>query len=152
MPLNHPASKTHQRTFANRIRDLLLYTAIAALLVTVLLLYAAHQAKVRQAAGFPTKWLGFSIMTGLVFLNAFRSHKAHWKQRRFWALLALFSAVHFGVGAFAVSRLGEVGLIDFAFATLLEYFALAAYLDHFLERKRAAYSRQKGADPGPGGA
>jgi hypothetical protein len=118
-----------------RIRDFLLYCAIAVSLVVLIILYGNHQIHAKEAPGFPVKWLGFSIMTGLVFLNAFRSHRDHWGQHRFWVLMTLFSIFHFSAGAVVVSRLGKVGLIDFALATLVEYFALSAYLDHFMVRK-----------------
>jgi hypothetical protein len=122
------------------------------LLVVVLLLYAAHEAKLGHPAGLPTKWLGFSIMTGLVFLNAFRSYRAHWGRRKFWALLAPFSVLHFGVGLVVVSRFGRVGLLDFAFATLLEYLALSTYLNHFLQRGGRAAHREadRGSRSGAG--
>jgi hypothetical protein len=73
-------------------------------------------------------------MTGLVFLNAFRSRRVYWSERRFWVLMGLFSIFHVAVGMFVVTRLAKVGLIDFAVATLLEYFALSAYIDHCMRR------------------
>ncbi len=126
---------TRHRTRWAKIRDFLLYCAIAVALVVLIILYGNHQIHAKEAPGLPVKWLGFSIMTGLVFLNAFRSQRDHWSQRRFWGLMTLFSVFHFGVGLTIVSRLGKVGLIGFALATLLEYFALSAYLDHFMRRK-----------------
>ena len=83
--------------------------------------------------GLPVQWMGFAIMTGLVFLNAFRSRRVYWSQRKSWVLMALFSIFHFAAGILVVARLAKVGLIDFAAATLLEYFALSAYLDHFMK-------------------
>jgi hypothetical protein len=118
-----------------KIRDILLYCAIAIAVAAIAILTGIYRAKAGLTLGLPVKWLGFSIMTGLVFLNAFRSHRDHWVQRRFWVLMTLFSIFHFSAGVGVVSRLGKVGLIDFALATLLEYFALSPYLDHFMRRK-----------------
>ena len=142
--MNHSAREVHRRTFGRGLRDLLFYVAIALLLVGLLLLYALHQVSLGQTAGLPTKWVGYSIMTVLIFLNALRSHRSSWGEARFWILLAPFSALHFGVGIFVVSRLGKVGLIDFAVATLFEYFALSSYLNDFLPRKRTG--RPGGSD------
>jgi hypothetical protein len=100
------------------------------------ILYGIYQAKLGQAPGLPVKWLGFAIMTGIVFLNGIRSYRASWGQRRYWVLLAIFSILHFGVGFIIVSRLGKVGLINFAIATIVEYFVLRAYLDHLLNRRQ----------------
>lgn len=120
------------RTVAMRIRDVLLYSAIAILVAAIAILVGFYRAKAELPLGLPVKWTGFSIMTGLVFLNAFRSRRAYWSRRKFWVLIALFSIFHFAAGIIIVMRLAKVGLIDFAVATLLEYFALSAYLDHFM--------------------
>lgn len=115
-----------------RIRDALLYCAIAIAVAAAAILIGFYRAKVGLPLGLPLKWIGFAIMTGLVFLNAFRSRRVYWSERRFWVLMGLFSMLHFAVGILVVTRLTKVGLIDFAVATLVEYFALSAYLDHFM--------------------
>jgi hypothetical protein len=135
MPLSHPANRVDRRTLGRTIKDLLLYIAIAVLIVVSAILYADHQAKLGQPPGLPNNWLGFSIMTGLVFLNVFRSFRAHWRQRRFWTLLLPILILHFGAGFVVVSQLGNAGLVGFALAGLLEVFALDTYLNRFLIRK-----------------
>jgi hypothetical protein len=118
-----------------RIRDGLLYCAIAIVVAAVAILVGFYRAKVGLPLGLPLKWMGVAIMTGLVFLNAFRSRTVYWSERRFWVLMAIFSMFHFAVGILVITRLvAKVGLIDFAVAALLEYFALSAYLDHFMRR------------------
>jgi hypothetical protein len=117
-----------------RIRDGLLYCAIAIAVAAVAISIGFYRAKVGLPLGLPLKWIGFAIMTGLVFLNAFRSPKVYWSERRFWMFMAVFSMFHFAVGILVVTRLAKVGLIDFAIATPLEYFALSAYLEYFMRR------------------
>jgi len=127
---------TH-KTKWKRAGDFLLYVAVGVSLAVFAVLYGVHQAKLGQSPGLPPKWLGFSIMTGLVFLNGIRAYRDSWGRRRYWALLATFLMLHLGVGFIVLSRLTQkVSLIHFAFATLIEYFALSAYLDHFLNRHR----------------
>jgi len=121
------------RTVAMRMRDVLLYCAIAIIIAAAAILIGFYRAKAGLPLGLPVKWMGFAIVTGLVFLNAFRSRRVYWSQRKFWVLMALFSIFHFAAGILVVARLAKVGLIDFAVATLLEYFALSAYLDHFMK-------------------
>jgi hypothetical protein len=123
------------RTIPMKIRDVLLYCAIAVVVAAVAIFIGIYRAKGGLPLGLPVKWLGFAIMTGLIFLNAFRSHRDYWNQRKFWVLMTLFSIFHFVVGFIVVSRLGRVGLISFALVTVLEYFALSGYLDHFLRRE-----------------
>jgi len=119
-----------------KIRDVLLYCAIGILVAAAAILSGIYRARAGLPLGLPAKWLGFAIMTGLVFLNGIRSYRDSWRRRRYWTLLALFSIIHFEVGFIVLSRLTrKVSLVDFAAATLIEYFALSAYLDHFLNPK-----------------
>ena len=117
------------------VRDLLLYCAIGIAVAASAILYGIHQAKTNQPPGLPIKWLGFAIMTGLILLNAVRPYRSFWKQHRYWALLSVFVIVHFGIGFVIVSRLEKASLTNFAFFTLIEYFAMTAYFDHFLKPK-----------------
>jgi len=63
-----------------KIRDVLLYCAIAIVVAAVAILIGAYRAKAGLPLGLPVKWLGFAIMTGLAFLNAFRSHSDYWRR------------------------------------------------------------------------
>jgi hypothetical protein len=132
--LNAPPN-THAGTVRRRIRDLLLYCLIGILLVAVGGVYAVHQGRLGQTSGLPLKWLGFGIMTALVFGNAIRHSEPFWRSRRFWGLLAVFSILHFGFGFVVLLRLRQVGLIEFLVATLIENALLNACLGRFLNRK-----------------
>jgi hypothetical protein len=124
------------RTAAMRIRDVLLYCAIATVVAAAAILIGFCRARAGLPLGLPVKWIGFAIMTALVFLNAFRSYRVSSSRPRFWVLMTLFSIFHFAVGIIIVRWVAKIGLIDFAIATLIEYFALNAYLNHFMERRQ----------------
>lgn len=93
-----------------------------------IILYANYQLATKQDAGLPVKWIGFLIMTALVFGNAIRYSRPYRGSRKFWGLLALFLAIHFISGFLIVPKVTNVGLIHFAIATPVEYFALMGCL------------------------
>ncbi len=133
--MNAPANNPHPGTVRRRLRDLLLYCLIGILLVVVGGVYAVHQGRLGRTSGLPLKWLGFGIMSALVFGNAIRHSEPFWRSRRFWGPLVLFSILHFGLGFVVLLRLRQVGLIEFFFATLIENALLNAYLGRFLNQK-----------------
>jgi hypothetical protein len=116
-----------------RLRDLLLYCVIGALIAITAILVGVHRAKTGQSADGSVKWIGFAIMTALVFGNAVRYSKRFWCLSRFWGALLLFSILHLVLGFIIVSRITKVGLIQFAAATLIEYFVLDSYLGLFIK-------------------
>jgi hypothetical protein len=128
--------RPERRTTRRILKDLLVYTTIAVVLVAFALFFAIHQANTGQPAEISDKWLGLSVLTGLVLIYAIRSHRTHWKELKFWALVTAFAILHLGAGFVIVSRLGKISQIYFALAGLLEYFVLTAYLDYFLVRKK----------------
>jgi len=102
-------TETNPRAKWQRARDFLLYVLIGVLVAVFGILYGVHQADTKQTPGLPTKWLGFAIMTGLIFLNAIRSYRRSWGQRKYWVLLFFFAVVHFAAGIAVVSRLQNGG-------------------------------------------
>jgi hypothetical protein len=122
------------RTTSGRMKDFILYCVIGISIVTIIGLYAFHEGKLGHTSGMPVKWLGFGIMTAFVFGNTIRYSGRLWHLPKFWFLLGLFSVAHFALGLVILSRISKIGLIHFAAITPLEYFALTAYLAHFLNR------------------
>jgi hypothetical protein len=119
-----------------RIRDWLLYVAIAALLVIATWIFAAHQAGTGGSARLPLKWLGFAGMTGVVFGYAIKAGLRPQARRKFWVLLGLLFAVHCGVGVVVLLRVDVVPLLLYAVLGPIEYLALGACISSFLGKDK----------------
>jgi hypothetical protein len=117
---------------SGRIKDGLLYVAIAVLIVISVWMFAMHQARTGGSPNLPLKWLGFAGMTAIVFGYAIRACRQSWGKQKFWMLLGLFFAVHSGFGALILTRVSTVSLMLYAVLTGPEYLLLAAYLGFFL--------------------
>src|SRR5208282_3219340 len=101
LPLSLMSATRNQmprRTRSGRIKDWLLYVAIAVLIVISVWMFAMHQARTGGSPNLPLKWLGFAGMTAIVFGNAIRACRRLWGKQRFWLFLGLFFAVHSGLG------------------------------------------------------
>lgn len=122
-----------RRTRSGRIKDWLLYVAIAVLIVISVWMFAMHQARTGGSPNLPLKWLGFAGMTAIVFGNAIRACRRSWGNQKFWVFLVLFFAVHSGLGVFVLLRVPVVPLLLYAVLTGPEYLVLAAYLGYFLD-------------------
>ncbi len=122
-----------RQTRSGRIRDGLLYVAIAVLIVIAVWMFAVHQARTGGSPNLPLKWLGFAGMTGIVFGYAIRACRQSWGKQKFWALLGLFFAVHSVLGVLVLLRVPVVPLLLYAVLTGPEYLLLAAYLGYFLD-------------------
>src|SRR5437879_2582877 len=117
-----------RQTRSRRIKDWLLYVAIAVLIVISVWMFAMHQARTGGSPNLPLKWLGFAGMTAIVFGYAIRACRRLWGKRKFWVLLGLFFAVHCGLGVFVLLRVPTVPLLLYGVLTGPEYLLLAAYL------------------------
>ena len=120
--------KPRRQTRTGTIKDLLLYTAIAVLIVAAIWGFAVHQAKTGGSPTLPLKWLGFAGMTAIVFGNAIRACRRLWGRQKFWVLLGLFFAVHSTLGVFVLMSVPTVPLVLYGVLTGIEYVVLAAYL------------------------
>jgi Na+/melibiose symporter-like transporter len=116
-----------------RIKDWLLYVAIAVLIVISVWMFAMHQARTGGSPNLPLKWLGFAGMTAIVFGYAIRASPRSWGKQKFWVLLGLFFAVHSGLGVFVLLRVPTAPLVLYAVLTGIEYVFLASYLGFFLD-------------------
>jgi len=123
-------SKGQERS--HRLRDFLLYIAIGTSLAVLAIILGVHQAKTGQKPEVLLKWIGFAVMTLLVFWWAIRTHRPFWANARFWRLLALFAVIHVVLGVGLLLRTTMVSLLPFVAITPLEYFLLSAYLSRFL--------------------
>jgi len=130
---------SNQRTMPHRTRkgearDLLLYILAgvgAVCTVTVIAVFT----KVQFDPLF--KWLGFGIVTALVFGDTIRANRRHWKSRRFWWLLAVFFAVQCAIGIPVLWAATKVPAIYWGAILPLNYGVLAGYLALLLHSRRA---------------
>lgn len=60
-----------------RIKEWLLYVAIAVLIVVSVWMFALHQARTGGSPNLALKWLGFAGMTAIVFGYAIRASRRH---------------------------------------------------------------------------
>jgi hypothetical protein len=118
-----------------KVRDLLLYGVIGILIAAAAILGGIYNARARLSHETITKWIGFGIMTALVFGNGIKFSRHLWNRRMFWIVLGGFVVLHLIVGVLAVSKAEKVGLLAFAVATPIEYFALVNLVEWFLTRK-----------------
>ena|SRR5215813_8310160 len=119
-----------------KIRDLLLYCTIGMLIATAAILGGIYNAKAGLSHATITKCIGFGIMTILVFGNAIRFSRHLWNKRIFWIVLATFALLHLIVGVLAVLKAEKVGLLAFAVATPIEYFAFVNFVEWVSTRRR----------------
>ena len=79
------------------------------------------------------KWLGFGIVTALVFGDTIRVNRRHWRSQRFWSLLGIFFAVQCALGVPLLSAITKVPAIYWGIFFPIDYGVLAAYLAFFLD-------------------
>jgi hypothetical protein len=124
---------TARRTRTGEVRDLLLYVLVGVGAVTGVSLVAVFT-KVDFNSLF--KWLGFGVVTALVFGDTIRTSLHHWRRRRFWVLLGIFFAVQCGLSIPLLWTVTKVPAIYWGLFFPLDYGALAAYLAYFLDLRR----------------
>ena len=131
-----PRGANRKRTKSDRsgrVRDLLLYVAIALSLVGLTFAYAVYLFKTGGSPELPLKWMGFAGMTAVVFGYAIKACRRLWGTLKFWALLGLFFAVHSGLGVLVLMNVPTVPLVFYALLTAPEYVVLARCLGFFLD-------------------
>jgi hypothetical protein len=127
--MKRPANETH------RMRDLFLYMGIGVLVASTAILLGIYQAETGQKPGASLKWVGFAILTLLVFWWAIRGYRPFWANARFWWFLTLFAVVHIASGIAVLLRITMTSLAPFILIAVVESFSLSAYLDLFAIRK-----------------
>jgi hypothetical protein len=108
---------------SHKVRDFLLYVAIAVSIVVLAGLLGVHQAKTGQKPEILLEWIGFAVLTVLVFWWVIRAYRPFWATARFWRFIALFGAIH------------VVVLLPFVAITPLEYLLLSAFLSRCMVQK-----------------
>ena len=113
---------------SHRPRDVSLYIAVGALIAVLAITLGVYQAKMLGRPGDLLKWVGFSVMTLLVFSWAIREHRSATISSRFWKFLGVFVVIHVVLGVSLLLRTAVTSLFPFVIATPLEYFLLSAVL------------------------
>jgi uncharacterized membrane protein len=120
---------------SHKVRDFLLYIAIAVSLVALVGLLGVHQAKTGQKPEVLLKWIGFAVLTVLVFWWVIRAYRSFWANARFWRFIALFGAIHAVLGIGLLLRITVVSFLPFVAITPLEYLLLSAVLSRCMIQK-----------------
>lgn len=125
---------------SHRMLDFLIYIAIGTLLAGLAIALGIHQAKTGQRAIGHLKWIGFAIMTLLVFWWTIRAYKPFWTNARLWKLLVLFAVMHLALGVGLLWSITMLSLFPFMVITPLECFLASAFISHFLlQKKQVSY-------------
>jgi hypothetical protein len=124
--MNKSSHKSHW------FRDFLFYVVIGIVVASSAILLGVHQAKVGEKPDALLKWIGFTMMTLLVFSWTIRAYRSFWATARFWRYLALFAVVHIFMGVIVVSRISGASLFPFMVVTVAEASALGACLNRFV--------------------
>lgn len=120
---------------SSRLKDLLLYSGVAGLLVIALLVFAFRQAHTGGSPQLPIKWLGLLITSVTVFGYGIRSYSSFYRKPKFWVLLTLFALVHFCVSFAILAATPEVPLLYIAPVAGIECLVLSVYLSFFLKSR-----------------
>src|SRR5438034_7737754 len=89
---------TKHKEPSHRLRDFLLYIAIGVSIAASVILLGVHLAKTGQKPEAGTKWIGFFILTLLLFWWTIRAYVPFWNNPRFWKFLVAFAVVHLVLG------------------------------------------------------
>lgn len=122
-----------RRNRNGRIKDFLLYVAVGFGAVTAVTLLAVFTSTVPDLL---FKWLGFAVVTALVFGDMIRTNRRWWRSSRFWLLLGAFFAVQCGFGVLLLWSVTKVPAILWVLLIPLNYIALSAYLGFLLDSRK----------------
>ncbi len=111
-----------------RIRDFVLYVAIAVAVVAFALLYAVRSAKSGSSGRLPLRWLGLGATTAVVFGYVLRPCKRYYHLVRFWVAFVGLFALHLGVYIVVLLHVEQWGLAWFAIITPVEIFVMGLIL------------------------
>jgi hypothetical protein len=129
-----PMVMPQQQERSHRIRDFLIYVAIGTALAVFAITLGVHQAKTAQRPEGLLKWIGFGVMTSLVFWWTIRAYRPFWTNAGFWRLLALFAMVHVVLGTGLLLRTTMVSLFPLVVVAPLEYLLLSSCLSFLMPR------------------
>ena len=92
-----------------RIRDLIIETLIAVILVTAYVVYLFHSSQGEQAK--LGGWAPLAVNTLIVFGFLISWFRYAWKATRYWAMLGMLLLCHCAAYIFALQRVGRFPLI-----------------------------------------
>lgn len=121
-----------RRTRMGELRDLILYVLIG---IGVLLVLWALTEFTRIDDDSLSKWLGLGFVTPCVLGEGIRANRRHWKNRRFWLLLALFFIVQTAAAIPVFLTVARFKAIYWGLFFVIDCGLLAAYLAYFLDRR-----------------
>ncbi len=117
-----------QNRQSHRLRDFILYLALAVALAGLAILLGVYQAKTGRSSQASLKWVGFVLMTVLAFYWTVRSYRPFWRQGSFWVTAASLGAVHVGLGIEIVQQIRAESLLPFVLSAPIESLLLIGVL------------------------
>ena len=123
------APRHSRRPWRSRLRDLAVYCAIGVGLVSLIIIYGNYQLSHHEQGGLPLKWIGFAILTALVFGNTVRFSPDRRHSRRFWTTWAILLAAHLAGGILILLRITRIGMLQFFIILPFEYILLDRLLN-----------------------
>ncbi len=104
-------------SFLKRIRDLIIETLIAVILVAAFVVYLFMVPKENRANGM---WVPLVLNTAIVFGFLISWFRHAWKSSQYWAVLLVLLLCHSAVYVFALRRIGYFPLIIYVMADSAE--------------------------------
>ncbi len=114
------------------LRDLAMYAGVSALIIAVVVaLFAAGLSW--QAF---VKWIGFAIMTSVVFGYYLDEYRVSWRTPRFWDVTLALLTAHLGFWIIFIKRSSEWKFIWFT-PMVFEVIALQYFVNRFVLSDRS---------------
>ena len=115
----------------SRMIDLTLYVLIAVVVVASAGLYGVYQAKTGQKAGLPIKWVGFAVLTVIIFGYVLFDNRTFWHRPLFWGIVLVVLVVHLGLGLL-LRQFDTIPLLVLAMAASIELTGLQICMQSIL--------------------
>ena len=116
------------------MRNFLLYTGVGITVALAAILLGVHQARSGHRAEDSLKWVGFAVLTLLVFWWIAQEHRDLWTGKQFWRFFGAFAMIHAGVGISILVSVRVTSLLPFILATPLEMWLVSACLNRVLSQ------------------
>jgi quinol-cytochrome oxidoreductase complex cytochrome b subunit len=109
-----------------RLVDLTIYVAIALLFVAAVIGLGVYAARTHEETD-PGKWVGFVLVTAVVFADAVRIARGH-HDRRLWILIGIFFAAQCGLGVVVMTNVDRIPAVAWVVVLPLNYWAFEGFL------------------------
>ncbi len=131
-------SLTRERGRRTLVRDYALYVGIAVVIYGAVVSYGEYQFRTGRRSELPLNWLGFTVVTGIVFVDALRDRS--WRRwPAFLRALGVTFALQCGVGCALLWNAPRMSVFVWAILLPLDYVLVdrtLGFLTHKDRRRR----------------